>query len=74
MGIELDLVILKEGEEVNKHLMCGICFTVLEEPVQCNSCQACFCKNCIEIWKQRKQQCPNRCEGQLKTESAHRLI
>ena len=33
MGIELDLVILKEGEEVNKHLMCGICFTVLEEPV-----------------------------------------
>lgn len=35
MGIELDLVVLKEGEEVNKHLLCGICFMILEDPVQC---------------------------------------
>eukprot|EP00347_Sterkiella_histriomuscorum_P008107 403346346 len=74
MGIELDLVLLKEGEEVNKHLLCGICFMILEEPVQCSSCQACFCKECIEIWKQRKHQCPNRCDGYLKTENVHRII
>lgn len=37
MGIEIDLVILKEGEDVNKHLLCGICFMVLEEPIQCVS-------------------------------------
>jgi len=37
MGIELDLVLLKDGEEVNKHLLCGICFMILEEPVQCVS-------------------------------------
>ena len=35
MGIEIDLAILKEGEEVNKHLLCGICFMILEDPVQC---------------------------------------
>jgi hypothetical protein len=35
MGIEIDLVLMKEGEEVNKHLLCGICFMILEEPVQC---------------------------------------
>ena len=35
MGIEIDLIIMKEGEEVNKHLLCGICFMILEEPIQC---------------------------------------
>jgi len=35
MGIEIDLAILKEGEEVNKHLLCGICFMILEDPIQC---------------------------------------
>ena len=35
MGIEIDLAILQEGEEVNKHLLCGICFMILEDPVQC---------------------------------------
>jgi hypothetical protein len=35
MGIEIELAILKEGEEINKHLLCGICFMILEDPVQC---------------------------------------
>ncbi len=37
MGIEIDLAILKEGEEVNKHLLCGICFMILDDPIQCVS-------------------------------------
>ncbi len=35
MGIEIELAVMKEGEEVNKHLLCGICFMILEEPIQC---------------------------------------
>jgi hypothetical protein len=35
MGIGLELAVLKEGEEVSKHLLCGICFMILEDPVQC---------------------------------------
>lgn len=33
MGIEIDLALMKEGEEVNKHLLCAICFMILEDPV-----------------------------------------
>ena len=54
MGIEIELAVLKEGEEVNKHLLCAICFMILEDPVQCGACQACFCRDCIEIWRLRK--------------------
>ena len=28
----------------------------------------------MNIWKLRKQQCPNRCEGYLKLENVHRII
>lgn len=33
MGIEIDLVVMKDHEEVNKHLLCGICFMILEDPI-----------------------------------------
>jgi hypothetical protein len=35
MGIGIELAVLKEGEEVSKHLLCGICFMILEDPIQC---------------------------------------
>jgi hypothetical protein len=28
----------------------------------------------MDIWKTRKHQCPNRCDGILKVENVHRIV
>lgn len=44
--------------EVDEELLCTICGQVLQEPVQIQHCEHCFCKCCINEWLNHQQICP----------------
>lgn len=68
MGIEVERFV----DEVNFELICTICCDVLENPVECTTCQSNFCYSCSEMWKAKSNECPNRCE--LILQKPHRFL
>eukprot|EP01016_Furgasonia_blochmanni_P038063 TRINITY_DN4557_c0_g2_i3.p1 TRINITY_DN4557_c0_g2~~TRINITY_DN4557_c0_g2_i3.p1 ORF type:complete len:411 (+),score=70.50 TRINITY_DN4557_c0_g2_i3:124-1356(+) len=63
-GIETDKIL-------NPHLLmndfiCGICFCVVWDPLQCSSCDALFCNTCLKPWLRSSNKCPNRCRARFK--------
>ena len=40
---------------------CPICSFIIFDPVQCEECQVCFCRSCIENWVKQFGGCPNKC-------------
>lgn len=44
--------------EVDEELICPICSSVLEEPLQVISCEHAFCSACIQEWLSRQPTCP----------------
>ena len=48
-------------EGIKNMINCIICSCIIEDPVQCNKCQNCFCKNCIDEWTKKKNICPFNC-------------
>jgi hypothetical protein len=49
-------------KEIKDNIICSICKGILYNPVQCSKCQNCFCKKCIDKWKQVNNKCPFKCE------------
>lgn len=44
-------------------LLCSICLDILCEPVTCQTCQAIFCKKCVDGWLENYTlTCPMLCE------------
>ena len=35
---------------VDSEFICTICLNVLFDPIECNKCESCFCKVCIDNW------------------------
>ena len=58
-----DIYNKKEAENMKDLLTCPICLSILISPVQCNKCNKCFCKICINNCKNSKTVCPFRCEN-----------
>jgi hypothetical protein len=54
MGYDLERIF----EAVDEELKCGICFGLLENPVQINDCEHIFCGNCIKEWLSKQLNCP----------------
>lgn len=54
MGFELT----RFQGDVDEELICPICTSVLEDPLQATPCEHAFCKNCIQLWMQRQPTCP----------------
>lgn len=46
------------GCEVDEELICAICSSVLEDPLQAPECEHAFCSVCIKEWLNRKNTCP----------------
>ena len=57
-------------DPVTEEFKCLICSEVLEEPIECSGCQTNFCTSCINDWKARSDECPNRCK--LTLQQCHR--
>ena len=52
-----------EFELLGDNIICSICQEILYQPVQCDQCQNCFCKECILQWLTKSQTCPFKCES-----------
>ena len=64
-----DIYNKNEVENMIELLKCPICLNILNSPVQCNKCNNCFCKLCIDYYKDSKTKCPFRCENPLYMEN-----
>ena len=51
-----------EFKILGDNIICSICQELLYDPVQCESCQNCFCKECITQWIKKSKSCPFKCE------------
>jgi len=54
-----------ETSNMKDLLTCPICLNILMSPVQCNKCNKCFCKICIDNYTNSKSKCPFRCDNPL---------
>ena len=70
-------VILDPESVLNKNLLqaldeisiCNICKNIVWNPMECNKCEHCFCKNCIDNWLIQSHTCPFKCSGMSFKES-----
>ena len=60
-----DIYNKNEAANMKDLLTCPICLNILISPVQCNKCNKCFCKICIDNYANSKSVCPFRCENPL---------
>ena len=64
-------------EEKPKNLddfICKICTFIIHDPHECETCGIPYCKDCLEKWKFISNQCPLKCNSQMKIKPAHRFI
>ena len=62
LGISFkDIYNINEVTNMKDLLSCPICLNLLIFPVQCNKCNKCFCKECINKYENSKNRCPFRC-------------
>ena len=63
MFIDSQLLINKNKfKGIEKFILCPICEGIVNIPYECLECQNNFCKNCIEKWKLKNNNCPFRCK------------
>ena len=60
-----DIYNKNETANMKDLLTCPICLNILMFPVQCNKCNKCFCKMCIDNYANSKSICPFRCDNPL---------
>jgi hypothetical protein len=60
-------------ETVKDISTCIICAGIIIDPLQCLSCENCFCKNCINAWIKKSNTCPFKC-AKIETKEASRLV
>ena len=62
MYIDKDSVVNKTSLDlINKVAICNICTGIIYNPVQCQECDNCFCKVCIDDWFCKSKSCPFKC-------------
>lgn len=59
-------------ESFSPDLICSICLCVLEDPLECKTCQTNFCSDCIQPIASSGKLCPNHCT--LKLQKSHRFL
>ena len=64
-----DIYNINEANNIKELLICPICLNILISPVQCNKCNKCFCKSCIDIYRDSNTKCPFRCVNPLYLEN-----
>jgi E3 ubiquitin-protein ligase NRDP1 len=43
---------------VEEELICPICSSILEDPIQASDCEHAFCSSCINQWLKQQPTCP----------------
>jgi hypothetical protein len=74
MYLDSNLILNQDYYETVKDIStCIICTGIIIEPIQCSTCENCFCKNCINMWLNNSKTCPFKC-SRLETKEASRLV
>lgn len=57
------LIVNKQLFQTVKDLaICSICTGLVIDPQQCNKCENCFCKICVNLWISKSNTCPFKCK------------
>ena len=56
-------------EALDEIANCNICKNIVCNPMECNKCEHCFCKTCIDNWLSQSHSCPFKCNGMSFKES-----
>ena len=56
-------------EALDEIANCNICKNIVWNPMECNKCEHCFCKSCIDNWLSQSHTCPFKCSGMSFKES-----
>ncbi len=48
------------NDKLSPTLQCCICLDLVMEPIECKNCNKLFCKECIETWLKKSNECPNK--------------
>ena len=64
-----DIINKEEFKVIESLITCPICCEVIYEPFQCENCENCFCKDCINNWSKKSKTCPFKCENAIYKES-----
>ena len=51
-----------ENYTLDKYIICPICKSELNKPLECNSCHKIFCEICINNYIEKNKTCPSNCE------------
>lgn len=62
---------IKPDEIINKETfkplesiaICGLCNGIMIDPIQCQGCDSCYCKDCIDDYSKSHPTCPTGCSG-----------
>lgn len=47
--------------QISQYTTCVICEGIAWNPLQCDKCENCFCKECLTKWQKESKNCPFRC-------------
>lgn len=60
---------------LKEELKCRICLGILRNPMECKTCETCFCSSCLEKWLKESYKCPLKCSEDAKFKSKpHKII
>lgn len=62
MYIDVGTIVNQEVyKQISQYTTCVICEGIAWNPVQCESCENCFCEECLVKWQKESKHCPFRC-------------
>ena len=53
-------------EIIKDSVVCPICQCLMAEIMECMKCQNTCCKKCLDDWKKKGGDCPNRCKSEFR--------
>ena len=57
----------EEKNNLDKYIICPICKSELNKPLECTSCHKIFCELCINNYLEKNKTCPSNCEKVILT-------
>jgi len=64
IGIPLERIInSKDISLISDIIECPICYEIVKDPYECETCGTLFCEECIIEWSKKKIKCPSGCSN-----------
>ncbi len=75
MYVDVDQVINLDVYATVKDIStCPICTGIVINATQCNNCENCFCRSCIQSWTLKSKTCPMCKTSNFDTKEASRVV